>query len=260
MNNKNIIKKVSLEASSICQLKCEVCPTAKKQNGIVGSGFLKYRNFKEFIKNNKFIEKIELSNWGEIFLNPEIDKIMKLAYVNKIHLSAGNGTNLNTIKEKTIENLVKYSFHHLSISLDGASQETYRIYRKGGDYLNVINNIEKINFYKKKYKSKYPVLYWQYIVFGHNENEITKAEEKAKNLNMIFKIKLNCDEGYSPIRNKKLFRKINPYGVASRTEYSKRHNKEFFIPCYQLWTSPQINWDGKLLGCRINTYGDVTLS
>jgi hypothetical protein len=28
------------------------------------------------------------------------------------------------------------------------------------------------------------------------------------------------------------------------------------MPCDQLWFKPQINWDGKLLGCSRNFYGE----
>ena len=28
------------------------------------------------------------------------------------------------------------------------------------------------------------------------------------------------------------------------------------MPCTQLWTEPQVNWDGKVLGCCVNRWGD----
>ena len=31
---------------------------------------------------------------------------------------------------------------------------------------------------------------------------------------------------------------------------------DHFATCHQLWISPQINWDGKLLGCCINQKDD----
>jgi len=43
--------KISLEASSICQLKCPICPTSKGEirNSVVGSGFLKFDDFKSLL-------------------------------------------------------------------------------------------------------------------------------------------------------------------------------------------------------------------
>jgi len=64
-----------------CQLKCPSCPTASGETGKrIGSGYLKFKNFKEFVDRNKWVSEIELSNWGEIFLNPELLQIIKYAY------------------------------------------------------------------------------------------------------------------------------------------------------------------------------------
>ena len=129
-------------------------------------------------------ELIDLSNRGEIFLNPELNKIIKYACEKEIKLTAITGVNLNTVSEQTLENLVKYKFNKMTISIDGATPETYKIYRVGGDFNTVINNIKTINKFKKLYGSEFPRLNWQFIVFGHNEHEIELAKIKAKELNI----------------------------------------------------------------------------
>ncbi len=247
--HKNNIKDVRIDASSICQLKCPVCPTGQglNKNNVVGSGFLKFENFKKFIETNPNIKMIELSNWGEIFLNPEINDIIKYAFEKKVKLTATNGVNFNNVKEDTLRYLVEYKFKFLLISLDGASQEIYSKYRIGGNFNQIIDNIKIINEYKKKFRSKYPLLCWQFVKFGHNQNETSLAEKMAKKLGMSFIIKDNWDNDYSPVisipSNKKKPGKI-----------SNSNRNPFF--CSYLWTSPQVNWDGKLLGCCINDWYD----
>ncbi len=44
----------------------------------------------------------------KFFLNPDFEKILEIAYNNKIKLTANNGVNLNSIKETTIEKIVKF--------------------------------------------------------------------------------------------------------------------------------------------------------
>lgn len=256
------IRKVSLDAATVCQLRCPSCPTA---SGLIakklGGGYLKIAAFKQFIQENPSISFIELSNWGEIFLNPDLEKILELAHNNNIILSADNGVNLNHASDVILEALVKYQFRSLRCSIDGASQAVYEIYRAKGDFEKVINNIKKINAFKQKYNSSYPVLKWQYIAFGHNEHEIAKARAMATELNMDFYVKLSWDNLYgstfSPISNPDLIRRETSYGVASRAEYQEKYGKNFVAAtCHQLWLSPQINYDGKLLGCCINHWGD----
>jgi hypothetical protein len=64
---------IRLEVSSLCQLRCPSCPTTSKAiHPAVGSGFLKLRDFQSLLDQNPWIREIELSNYGEIFLNPHL--------------------------------------------------------------------------------------------------------------------------------------------------------------------------------------------
>lgn len=249
------LNKISIDASTKCQLKCPECPTSRgiMKNGIIGSGFLSLNNFKNIVDHNPCIIEIELSNWGEIFLNPEIELIIKYSFLKGIKLTAGNGTNFNKVDESTLESLVKYKFGYLNISIDGATEVTYSKYRIGGNFEQVISNIRRLNYYKSKYKSQYPKLSWQFIIFGHNEHEIPKIKELCHELNMVFNPKLNYS-AFSPVVNKEFVRKESGLGVATREEYKEKYKKLYKRPCYQFWYSPQINWDGKLLGCCVNKW------
>ncbi len=157
---------IRVDASTICQLRCPSCPTtAGAINAFVGSGFLKLHDFQKLIEANDYVERVELTNWGEIFLNPELLDIMRYANDKGIELVALNGVNFNNVKEEVLEALVKYRFRALSVSIDGATQATYEQYRVRGNLETVLGNIRKLNEYKKQYRSSRPELQWQYVVF-----------------------------------------------------------------------------------------------
>lgn len=172
--------RIRLESTSLCQLRCPSCPTASGAiRPALGSGYLKLSNFQKLLDENPWISQIELSNYGEIFLNPELMGILEYAYRRNVVLTAGNGVNLNTVKTDVLEGLVKYQFRNLTCSIDGASNETYAMYRVRGNFNQVIEHIKQINYYKKQYRSKYPLLGWKFVVFGHNEHEIPTARKLA---------------------------------------------------------------------------------
>jgi MoaA/NifB/PqqE/SkfB family radical SAM enzyme len=252
--------RVSLDASTICQLKCPSCPTATGAVAAgIGAGSLSLHNFSRFVREHPWVTDIELSNWGEILLNRELPKILEYAYEHAVTVRAANGVNLNSASDAVLESLVKYRLRRLSCSIDGASQRTYSLYRRNGRYDRVIANIGKINEYKKKYRSPYPELSWQFVVFGHNEHEITAARRLARRLNMRFKVKLSWDdlytEPYSPVVDRDLVRR--EAGAADRQEYRRRRGRSYLAGvCSQLWDRPRINYDGRLLGCSINHWGD----
>lgn len=79
------VRGVRLDASTVCQLKCPVCPTGTgiTVDSPVGKGFLLFDHFRHFVDNNRRIRFIELSNYGEIFLNPELLDILKYAHEKK---------------------------------------------------------------------------------------------------------------------------------------------------------------------------------
>ncbi len=211
----------------------------------LGGGFLKFDDFKTLLDKNPQILSIELSNWGEIFLNPQILDIMKYAHEHSIRLTARNGVNFNTVKEEVLEGLCKYKFYAITCSIDGATPETYSLYRREGDFNRVIANIERLNFYKKKYRTLFPDLGWQFVSFKHNQHEIQKAHDLAKSLGMRFFLKPSWDEDLSSGECEE--------SIAVETLSEDILHQE---ACSQLWNIPQINWDGRVLGCCVNFWGD----
>ena len=81
---------------------------------------------------------------------------------------------------------------------------------------------------------------------------------------MVFKPKIKHDSeaesvfdvGFSPIKNREQVMKDTGMLVSSRKEYRENFGRSFSGKCIQLWTNPQINWDGKVLGCCDNLWQD----
>lgn len=252
-----IPSKIRLEACNMCQLDCPLCETPRRRTrpGIKGWGYLKFEDYKTLLEKNPSIKEVDLAWLGEIFLNPDIRKIIRYSFEKRIVLRANGGVNLNNVSEDILRDLVKYRFASLSVAIDGVSQRTYAKYRRKGHLSKVLRNIMTINKYKKLLGSPFPVLIWQFIVFGHNEHEIPKAQRLAEKLGMSFYTKMSWDENYSPVKNKEFVRRVTGQDSTSRKEYADKHGKDYQDDlCRQLWEEPAINWDGKLFGCCKNTW------
>lgn len=257
---KNLIKpkELCIDCNANCQLRCPECPTTgSNASKFAGFGYLHFNDFKNLIDNNPYILLTQFQNRGELFLNPELLEIMKYAYYKKVALYCDSGVNLNIVNDKVAEGLAKYRFRSILCSIDGASNETYQIYRKGGNFDKVIENIKRINYFKRKYNSKFPILSWQFVVFGHNEHEIPKARNLANNLNMDFSTKMAWNSLYSPIRDKKFVELQTNWANTTREDVENKDNTHYVRHvCYSLWHSPKINWDGKVIGCCWNSWGE----
>jgi MoaA/NifB/PqqE/SkfB family radical SAM enzyme len=251
-------RRIRVEASSFCQLRCPACPTTSGHiHPAIGSGFLKFEDFRELLESNSALRQVEISNYGEVFLNPQLLPILEYAHQKGVAISIGNGANLNHVKDEVLEGLVKYRVRVMTCSIDGATPETYRKYRVRGNFDQVIRNIETINFHKRRHQSALPRLEWQFVVFGHNEHEISIAREMAAKLGMEFRTKLTWDAKFSPIRDAEFVRVQTGRRSITREEYEQEYGEKFASEiCHQLWDDPQINWDGKVIGCCRNFWGD----
>jgi len=240
----------------MCQLRCPSCPThSGAERPAVGTGFLKLPDFQDLIRKNPWVREVELSNYGEIFLNPDLLGILEYAHERGIALRADNGVNFNRVSDEVLDGLVKYKLRSMTCSIDGASEQTYRLYRVNGSLSTVIENIRKLNALKSKYRSESPALVWQFVVFGHNEQEISQARELARVLDMTFYPKLSWDPQLAPVLDKELVRM--EVGAADREEYKQRFGVDYGRACcLSLWNRPQINWDGRVLGCSRNFWSD----
>lgn len=191
-----------------------------------------------------------MSNSGEIFLNPDLIRIMKYAFEKKVALTAINGVNFNNVSPEQLEALVKHEFRYLMISIDGATDYSYKKYRINGCFEKVIQNIRALQKIKIKYKSIYPKIVWQFIIMPQSENDVKLAKETAKELDIPIWFKLTWDEKYVPSNTEQL-KKETGLSVFNRLDYLFKMHKVYIglETCSQMFLSPQINWDGRLLGC-----------
>jgi MoaA/NifB/PqqE/SkfB family radical SAM enzyme len=241
---------LAIDPCTRCQLKCPECPnTGTGKEPKRGWGQLKFENFKMLLDNNPYINTVIFDCFGELFLNKELLSMVKYGHRKGIILNLGS-SNMNFVHKGVLEGIVKNKVNSLTIALDGATPEIYSIYRKGGNFNRVIDNIKEINRIKIKYDSPYPKLIWQFVVFGHNEHEIPMARAMAKELDMEFTPKMSWDSEFSPIKDKKFVAKQLGWSTTDREAYSEKEGQHYMSSiCRQLWHAPRINWDGRVLGC-----------
>jgi hypothetical protein len=249
---------IQIDASAHCQLACPSCPTASGATRPgMGAGHLDPDRFRQMLDQNPWIAEVELSNYGEMFLNPRLIEILRIARDRDVVLHADNGTNLNHAHGDVLEALVVEGFRSLTVSIDGASPESYAQYRVKGDFDRVIGHIRRLNELKRKHRSGWPILTWQFIAFGHNEHEIETARKMAGELGMGFRTKMTWDDEVSPIRDAALVRVATRSPHLDRAAYREAHGVDPMRGiCHQLWHAPVLNWDGRVMGCCRNFWSD----
>lgn len=250
LNSKPYILKI--EPTNFCNLNCLFCDgrlSSRKR------GFMDFNKYKSLIDNcADYVYLLSLHIWGESLLHKEIVKIIEYAHAKKIGTILSS--NLNHLDEKLAKELIHSGLDILVISLDGASQESYQRYRKKGSFDTAIKNIGQLVKIKKENNKKSPLIELQCLVMKHNEHELEKLKNLSKKLGTDY-IKFTpfyvYDDKYLdwlPTNKKFRFKSYNVTKVSPETN-----------PCFWLWGSLNVRWDGSIVPCCIQefdlNYGNI---
>lgn len=215
----------------------------------MGWGRLEFDHFRRMVDDNPEINSVFFHCFGEAFLNKDILPMLKYGFERNLNFSFSSA-NFNHVSDDILEGLVKYGIEVVVVALDGITSESYAIYRKRGDFNRVLDNVRKLNAYKKQYQSKLPRLVCLWVVFGHNQHEIPQAKELVEELDMQFKPKMQWDSSYSPIIDSEQLKIDLGWEHNNREDYLANTGDNYMQRvCLQLFQSPKINWDGTVLGC-----------
>ncbi len=162
-----------------CQLHCPNCAGEMIRRDGYTMQIMTVPQIEKILQNyGDGLARIWLSLWGEPLLNKHLPELIERCKRHDIWVLIS--TNLSVpMKPDAIEALVSSGVDSLILSIDGATQETYEIYRKGGELDLVIENIRQLVAAKRRLGRPTPYLYWRYLEFEWNRHEIEAARTLA---------------------------------------------------------------------------------
>lgn len=182
-NNSNSDKvlfpeSILIEPTCRCNLRCPVCFTGR--NDTPPTADMPLSLFKKIIDEIAGkCREIGLYNFGESFLHKDIFAMIEYAKANGLYIYVSSNLNLPKFY---MERMVLSGLDELTVSVDAASEESYKKFRVGGDYNLLIDNIREIVKFKKTHNVLTPKIELQFIIMSHNEDEVEPFQELAKEL------------------------------------------------------------------------------
>jgi len=250
---------LQLEPSSLCNIRCAVCPVTYGMER--PTGLMDLELFKSIIDDiGDYLFMIVLFNWGEPFVNPAVYDM--IAYAKKSGIKIISSTNgLEFGNKENAEKLVKSGIDVLAVAIDGIKQETYERFRETGSLDTALAGVRNLVAAKKVLNSKTPLINLRFIPMKHNEHEISELKKLARSMGVdVLSIKT-----------------MNPYGCysdeisedpeyykQSLTEDEKYHrfqyeeNSEVLSrirrdpPCPKLWDCMTLLWNGDACICAFD--------
>ena len=241
------IKKVNIEVTNTCNLRCRVCPTPMMKRK---KGFMSLDNFKIIVdKLPSTVKKIDMNWSGEPLLNKDIFKMVRYAKDKGIvtHIS----TNTMLLDKFSAKDIVDSGLYSIAVCLDGTTKEVHEDYRVGSDFNHIVKNIKWLTGLKKKHNSETKIILQTLIT--KNNSDFKKIEEFGRRLGVdeidlrFFSVSVEDDKLKNDYINKYL-------PDLDKTKYDLNTGKIKSSSSFcRTFFSPVILWDGRVIVCCMDT-------
>lgn len=193
---------------------------------------------------------LRLWHYGEPLLNRDL--FLMIEYAKRKDIFVVVSSNLSLLDENSAQRMVDSGLDYLIISVDGASESTYKLYH-GKDYFHkVIKNMESLIRIKKKLGARHPFIELQFIVMRENEKEMKDIAGLAKKIGVdkltYQRLQVDrLDEG----RVKRLASGSGVLPVDSRFHFDPEQKKEITF-CGIPWEEAVIRYSGLVIPCALD--------
>lgn len=238
---------ISVEPTTACNLRCPECPSGLRAFSRP-TGNLQLDHYKRMIESqHQALWYLNLYFQGEPYLNRDLFGMISIAH--KKGIFTATSTNGHYLDDLNARETVLSGLDKLIISVDGADQETYEMYRHGGNLGRVMEGINNVKRWKLKLKKHTPLIVVQFIVFRFNQHQTGLIRQLVSDSgadNLVFKTAQIYDyanKGHMIPDNQAISRyRRKPDG--SYTVNGNQSNR-----CWRMWSSSVITWDGRVLPC-----------
>jgi|GEM_PF-6438673 len=277
---------LQLGITDICNNRCIMCHQSADWFDKSSQGYMSFEHAKEIFDNiyQKGIRfKVLHTFWkGEPFINPDFLDILSYVFeknrqrtlFEKVYINT-NGTLLKDKEEEFLKVLnIDENIHAtVNFSLDSVCKDTYQKIRGTEFYPRIEDSLKKMIRLREEKQYANPVFIFQMVLQQINSHEIDAFVEKWTE--EVKKYKKEVEFTYYLKDFKKdvvFFRPLQPETPESREiwmnalkkylpeDYKKLNDvhisrihasdvKRPEIPCFHLWKTPIIEWDGSVTAC-----------
>ncbi|MFQ5786985.1 MAG: radical SAM/SPASM domain-containing protein [Thermodesulfobacteriota bacterium] len=226
---------VGIELTNNCNLRCKMCPHPRmaRQKGFITKGI--FKKIIDEIKGKS--EFVYLYGMGESLIHPEFFELAD--YVKNSGLKTSVSTNITLLTEEKSQKLLESGIDFIVLALDGVNKETYEKIRIGGKFEENLKRIKYFLQLKNKLKAKCHVDV-QFILMNDNKEE---AESTSKLFSKAERSSINSN-------------RLKPVYVSPSINTENIVHKH---PCFFLWSTMTITWDGRVSMCCMDYDVEVEL-
>ena len=176
-----------IECTAACNISCAQACCAP-ETGITRTrkaGMLDFEIFRRVVDEaGPSLVRIDFFNYGETFLHKRAIEMCEYIKSRFPQVYLYTSTNGLAFTPDQVRRLVHSGIDEVTFSIDGATAESYAIYRRRGEFEKAIANLRTAAEEKRRNGRDVPFINWRYILFSHNDSdeEMTRARTMAADL------------------------------------------------------------------------------
>lgn len=240
-----------IEPTNACNLRCVMCPNSLDRSDLK-RGFMEPSLFRRVIDEIKdFAYDTSVHHRGESLLHPGIFKMIE--YTTKMGIYTNLHTNATLLDENKSRIILESGLDLLSFSFDGYEKETYERIRVNSSFDKTLWNIIRFLEIKKENDKKKPFTILEMIEF--NEDDAKGKEDIKRNFRQKFR--------FLPL-DKFIVKPPHNWAGSFPLEGSTPRPRLLsrgagFTLCTFPWFSLTVFWDGTVVPCPQDFYGEYPL-
>jgi MoaA/NifB/PqqE/SkfB family radical SAM enzyme len=214
---------VQIESTNLCNAKCVFCPRDEMHRR---QGVMDMALYQKIVDECARLEitHVRVHNYGEPFLDRQLVEKVRYAKARGIR-EVGMISNGSLITEELAAGMIDAGLDAINISVDASGKDVFERTRLNLDYDTVVQNIRTIARLKKEAGRTHPKLILSFVRQHNDADEHAFIEEWR--------------------------------GVADKIHITDLHNwagtlntaSDVHFPCYRLWLTFTVLWDGRVSLC-----------
>lgn len=236
-----------IETSGLCNLRCVMCPHGQPQYRTRKRGHMSLDLFKRVVDEAQgFVYDADLFGGGEPLLNPAIFDM--IAYARTAGIRTRLHTNATVLDEARAQALLDCGLDFISFSFEGYGKAAYESIRVNAEYETVLDNIRRFLAIKSQSGRRKPYTVLQ-VIEPPPQEWTPEVEAGLTSLRATF--------AHTPGLNELRLIPLHNYGGKVGTATHGQGAR--YTPCTFLWYAIYVLWDGTIVPCCVDWWGDYTL-
>jgi radical SAM protein with 4Fe4S-binding SPASM domain len=239
---------MQVELTSVCELECPVCPTGIGELRRSASAIDPDLFDQLMDEVGPYLLTVSLWAWGEPLLYKHLDRA--LATVARYPVRSLLSTNGQRLDAPAVqEGLRRHPPTYLIVAIDGLTDATNSVYRKGARLAPALAGVRALAEWKARTGARFPVLHGRFMAMRHNEHELPALPEfaAAAGFDMVSLRGLSIIDSAEPA-----FQAMVPADEllrAYRYKDGRRLTRSDFI-CQHAFSFPTVLADGTVVACE----------